>query len=114
MEQITGSLLGGLVTTEASKSQLATSQPNLELCSKLMDALMDAGRAIGLPFNLGWHTLRHSYKSLLDWLSEDASLKRDLMRHADVHTTMQTYGEVEMDRLRVANNAAVALALTES
>jgi integrase len=75
--------------------------------------LVDAGRAIGLEFNLGWHTLRHSYKSLLDRVSGDASLKRDLMRHADVHTTMQVYGEVEMDRLREANALAVTLAMTE-
>jgi integrase len=75
--------------------------------------LIPAGRALGLDFNLGWHTLRHSYKSLLDRISGDASLKRDLMRHADVHTTMQVYGEVEMDRLRAANDLAVGLALQE-
>ena len=76
--------------------------------------LVAAGKAIGLDFNLGFHNLRHSYKSLLDRISADASLKRDLMRHADVHTTMQVYGEVEMDRLREANTAAVQLALTET
>lgn len=76
-------------------------------------ALRPAGKAIGLDFSLGWHTLRHSYKSLLDRVTGDASLKRDLMRHADVHTTMQVYGEVEMDRLRDANAAAVSLALSE-
>jgi integrase len=75
--------------------------------------LLKAGVAIGLDFNLGWHTFRHSYKSLLDRVSMDPSLKRDLMRHADVHTTMQVYGEVEMDRLREANDGAVALAITE-
>jgi integrase len=75
--------------------------------------LVQAGKAIGLDFNLGWHTLRHSYKSLLDRVSADASLKRDLMRHADVHTTMQIYGEVEMDRLREINDLAVTLATSE-
>ena len=75
--------------------------------------LRPAGKDIGLDFNLGWHTLRHSYKSLLDRVSADASLKRDLMRHADVHTTLQVYGEVEIDRLRLVNDQAVALAFTE-
>jgi integrase len=75
--------------------------------------LVAAGNALGLDFNLGWHTLRHSYKSLLDRVSSDASLKRDLMRHADVHTTMQVYGEVEMDRMREINDLAVLLATTE-
>jgi integrase len=75
--------------------------------------LVPAGQAVGLDFNLGWHTLRHSYKSLLDRVTSDASLKRDLMRHADVHTTLQTYGEVEMDRMRQAQSAAVQIAMTE-
>lgn len=85
----------------------------LDANSLQVRVLVPAGTAIGLDFNLGWHTLRHGYKSLLDRISSDASLKRDLMRHADVHTTMQVYGEVEMDRLRAANATAVTLALTE-
>ena len=44
--------------------------------------------------------------------SSDPTLKRDLMRHSDVHTTMQVYGEVEMERLREVNDAAVNLAMT--
>ncbi len=78
------------------------------------DRLRPAGTSIGLNFSLGWHTFRHSYKSLLDRVSADATVKRDLMRHADVHTTMQVYGEVEMDRLRAINEAAIALAMPEA
>ena len=71
--------------------------------------LLQAGRRLGLDFNLGWHTFRHSYKVLLERAGVDLTVQRDLMRHADTHTTSQIYGEVEMDRLRSANEAAMLL-----
>ncbi len=74
------------------------------------NTLRAAGKAIGLDFNLGWHTFRHSYKVLLERSGADITVQRDLMRHADTHTTSQVYGEVEFDRMRTANDAAVALA----
>jgi len=74
--------------------------------------LVPAGKAIGLDFKLGWHTFRHSYRVLLERSGADITVQRDLMRHADVHTTMQVYGgEVEMDRLREANLKAEQLML---
>lgn len=75
--------------------------------------LIPAGKALGLDFNLGWHTFRHSYKVLLERSGADITVQRDLMRHADTHTTSQIYGEVEFDRMRLANDAAVALAFGE-
>jgi site-specific recombinase XerD len=76
--------------------------------------LVGAGKAIGLDFSLGWHTFRHSYKVLLERAGVDLTVQRDLMRHADTHTTSQIYGEVEFDRMRTANDAAVALALAST
>lgn len=78
------------------------------------NTLRDSGKAIGLDFNLGWHTFRHSYKVLLERSGADITVQRDLMRHADTHTTSQVYGEVEMDRMRAANDRAVALAFEDS
>ncbi|QNI37487.1 tyrosine-type recombinase/integrase [Edaphobacter albus] len=75
--------------------------------------LSPAGDKIDLGFNLGWHTFRHSYKVLLERAGADLTVQRDLMRHADTHTTSQVYGEVEFDRMRTSNNKAVALAFAE-
>jgi integrase len=77
------------------------------------NVLIPAGKAIGLDFNLGWHTFRHSYKVLLERAGADLTVQRDLMRHADSHTTSQIYGEVEFDRMRDANDKAVTLAFRE-
>lgn len=75
--------------------------------------LVAAGKAIGLDFSLGWHTFRHSYKVLLERAGADITVQRDLMRHSDTHTTMQVYGEVEFDRMRDANDKAMALAFAD-
>jgi integrase len=77
------------------------------------ETFIEAGKAIGLDFNLGWHTFRHSYKVLLERAGTDVTVQRDLMRHANTNTTMNVYGEIEMDRMRNANNKAVALAFGE-
>lgn len=79
--------------------QMAGKQPyypnNLQL-----RILRPAGERIGLDFNMGWHTLRHSFKTWLDERGVELTVQRDLMRHADVRTTAQVYGDVDMKRLR--------------
>ncbi len=75
--------------------------------------LIPAGKAIGLDFPLGWHTFRHSCKVLLERAGTDVTVQRDYMRHSDVHTTMQVYGEIEFDRMQVAHEKAVQLAFHE-
>lgn len=69
--------------------------------------LMPAGKAVGLKFSLGWHTFRHSYKSWLDQKEVPLTVQRDLMRHADIRTTAQVYGDVRLEELRGANSDVV-------
>lgn len=72
-----------------------------------------AGREAGLGDHLGWHTFRHSYKTWLDESDVPLTVQRDLMRHADIHTTAQVYGGVRVDRLRKANEGVVQKILTQ-
>jgi len=60
--------------------------------------------------NLGWHTLRRSYASLL--LSSGASLRvsMGLMRHSTAEMTLQTYAQTVGDEKRDASHK-VALML---
>lgn len=69
--------------------------------------LVPAGQAIGLPFRLGWHTFRHTYRAMLRRTGAPIDVQRDLMRHADAHTTTQVYGGVDVEELRGANSALV-------
>ena len=69
------------------------------------------GRAIGLPQTLGWHTFRHTYRSWLDEHGTPIGLQQKLMRHAQVSTTMNTYGNAIMRLKREANGKIVRMAL---
>lgn len=69
--------------------------------------LVPAGQTIGLKFRLGWHTFRHTYKTMLDERGVPLTVQRDLMRHADSRTTAQVYGQVNIERMRDANSDLV-------
>ena len=54
--------------------------------------LIPTGREIGLDRPLGWHTFRHSYRRWLDEAGTPLGIIKELMRHADISTTMNVYG----------------------
>jgi integrase len=67
-----------------------------------------AASAIGLT-GVGWHTLRHAYRSLLDEGGAPVGIQQKLMRHANVATTMDVYGDAHMDGKRAANSNVVQM-----
>ena len=70
------------------------------------EVLVPAGKKIGIE-SLGWHTFRHSYRSMLDVCGAPIGVQQKLMRHAQVSTTMQ-YGNAYMTEKRKAHGAVVA------
>jgi integrase len=61
------------------------------------DQLMDAtfrnafppgGAAPGVGESLGFHSLRHTYSTMLRDLGVDVKVQQELMRHADIRATM--------------------------
>ena len=69
-------------------------------------ALRKAGEAVGLG-RIGWHTFRHSYRALLGNSNAPMDVQRDLMRHASIVTTIDTYGDTVPSSLRAANGEIV-------
>jgi integrase len=55
------------------------------------DFLRPAGEKIGLQ-GVGWHSFRHTYRTLIDDIGTPLGVQQRLMRHADIKTTMNTYG----------------------
>jgi integrase len=68
--------------------------------------LIPAGERAGIGW-VGWHTFRHSYSSLLRSLKVDVKVQQELMRHADIRTTMNVYTQAVPDSLREANSMVV-------
>ncbi len=54
---------------------------------------------------------RHSYRSWLGATNTPMAIIKDLMRHADIRTTMNEYGNVMPDPMRSANSKVVQMAL---
>jgi integrase len=57
------------------------------------------------------HTLRHSYRSWLDAVGTPIAVQQKLMRHSDIRTTMNLYGDVVTDEMSQAHSKVVGLAL---
>jgi integrase len=75
------------------------------------DYIRAAGRKAKLGRDIGWHTFRHTYRSLLDDAGAPVGVQQKLMRHAQVATTMNTYGNAQMNSKRTANSKVVQMIL---
>jgi integrase len=69
-----------------------------------------AGDKLGIP-SLGFHTFRHTYRSILDACGAPVGVQQRLMRHAQVSTTMNHYGGALMQAKRQANRDAVRMVM---
>ena len=78
----------------------------LHECHPERDYLIPAGQRAGLG-KIGWHTLRHTYRSWLDQTKAPMTVQKDLMRHADIKTTMNVYGKAMAEPMREANSEVV-------
>jgi integrase len=67
--------------------------------------------AAGKYSSVGWHAFRHTYRSWLDDTGAPVGVQQKLMRHAQVSTTMNVYGNALMDAKREANSKVVRRAL---
>jgi integrase len=75
------------------------------------DYIRAAGRKVKLKKDIGWHTFRHAYRSFLDDAGAPVGVQQKLMRHAQVSTTMNTYGNAQMRSKRTANTKVVQMVL---
>jgi integrase len=72
--------------------------------------LVPAAKKAGIG-QIGWHTFRHSHSTLLHALGVDLKVQQELLRHADVRTTMNIYTQAVPKALREANSKVVRLVL---
>ena len=72
--------------------------------------LKPQGKEIGIP-GLGWHTFRHTYRSLLDETGAPIGVQQKLMRHTNVSTTMNVYGMSSLRAKQEANSKVVQMVM---
>lgn len=61
---------------------------------------------------LGTHAFRHTYRTWLDSLGTPVGVQQRLMRHSDIRTTMNQYGDALTDDMRRAHEKVVKLAFS--
>lgn len=62
--------------------------------------------------HLGTHAFRHTYRSWLDAVGTPIAVQQKLMRHSDIRTTMNIYGDVVTDEMAQSHSKVVGLALS--
>ncbi len=72
--------------------------------------LQRAAGAAGIG-HLGTHAFRHTYRTWLDSFGTPVGVQQRLMRHSDIRTTMNQYGDALADDMRQAHEKVVRLAL---
>jgi integrase len=55
--------------------------------------------------------MRHSYRAWLDAVGTPIAVQQKLMRHPDIRTTMNIYGDIVTDEMTVATGKVAGLAL---
>lgn len=74
------------------------------------DAYGKAGKVSGVG-HVTTHVMRHTYRSWLDAVGTAIAVQQKLMRHADIRTTMNVYGDVVTDEMAEAHSKVDGLAL---
>ena len=76
------------------------------------NVLRPKGAEIGIS-GLGWHAFRHTYRSLLDETGAPIGVQQKLMRHSNVSTTMNVYGNSTLRAKQQANSKVVEMVIRQ-
>lgn len=72
-------------------------------------AIQEAAKKAKLG-HFGTHTFRHTYRSWLDAVGTTVAVQQKMMRHTDIRTTMNIYGDVVTDEMTTAGATVAQLA----
>ncbi len=76
--------------------------------SLLADHLQPAAKAAGIG-KIGWHTFRHTYSTLLHALGTTPAVQKELLRHANIQTTLNLYTQAVSEAKREAASKVVGV-----
>ena len=75
----------------------------------LPDHIKPAAKKAGIG-NIGWHTFRHTYSTLLYTFGTKPAVQKELLRHADIETTLNIYTQaMTPDKREAASRVVSAL-----
>ena len=66
-------------------------------------------KANGIHKNIGWHTFRHTFGTLLKANGEDVKTVQELLRHANSRITLDVYTQAVGSNKRAAQSKVVRM-----
>jgi integrase len=75
--------------------------------------LSDAAKRAGIG-HVSSHTFRHTHRTWLDSVGTTAGVTRQMMRHSDIRTTFNIYGDAPSEEMRGAHKKIVSIALASA
>jgi len=70
-------------------------------------------RKAGIYKNIGWHTFRHSFGTLLKANGEDVKTVQELLRHANSRITLDVYTQAVNSHKRAAQSKVVSMMVAD-
>jgi site-specific recombinase XerD len=71
-------------------------------------------RKAGITKNIGWHTFRHSFGTLLKANGEDVKTVQELLRHANSRITLDVYTQAVNSNKRAAQSKVVRMIVSNA
>ena len=100
-------VLSRWLLTKLSHRRLSPVWPTSLLEKQIKPAATQAQLGEGI----GWHTFRHSYSSMLREPGVDLNVQQELLRHADIRTTMNVYTQAVSQQKWAAHSKVVQMVL---
>jgi integrase len=75
----------------------------------LRKCIRPAAEKVGITQKIGWHTFRHTYSSLLRATRADIKVMQELLRHASIRVTLDTYTQAVTAHKREAQANVIRL-----
>lgn len=79
----------------------------------LRKIIRPAAAGVGISKRIGWHTLRHTYSTMLIANGENVKVVQELMRHANSRTTLEVYSQARISAKREAQQRIVQMILPD-
>jgi integrase len=88
--------------TDSARSGKKRGKQPLWLAKIMQYHIQPLVKRLGISKHVGWHTFRRTFTSLLTANKENVKVVQELVRHASVKTTLDTYAQAEMTDKRRA------------
>lgn len=89
-----------MLTVQARGRTLLAGPGTARLCEGCL-------KRAGITKFVGWHTLRHSYSTLLRANGTDVKVQSELLRHSNIGTTLNLHTRAVSEQKRAANGQVV-------